>query len=240
MAVDGSDRRRLTEAEGSSYMPAWSPDGRSIAFTTNRDGDLEVYAMDADGAHPRNLTRSPGLEDGWIGPAWSPDGSSILYPSQGVTPYDRVDLVREGFGAAGILLQAALLAGFVLVALRHGPLPFGALTLMLLGPTALMTMVSDEYRFLPGALIAGIAADLLVRRLPFGADRRSDALIAFAIPATFYAAYFATVQLTGGIGWSIHLWLGAIVLTGIIGLAFDEAMRAARPASATPSGATSP
>ncbi len=233
MAEDGSDLRRLTDAEGSSYMPAWSPDGTSIAFATNRDGDLEVYVMNADGTDQRNLTRNPGLEDGWLGPSWSPDASAILYPSQAETPFWRVDFVRQGFGAAGILLQAALLAGFVLVALRRGPLPFGALTLLLFAPTALMTAVSDQYRFLAGAFLAGLFADVMVWRLRFGSARRSDAVIAFAIPAAYYAAYFATLQLTSGIGWSVHLWLGAIVLAGIVGLVLDEAMRAARPPSAS-------
>ncbi len=229
MAADGADLRRLTDAPDRSFMPAWSPDGRSIAFTTNRDGELEVYVMNADGSDQRNLTRSPGTADGLAGPSWSPDGTSILYPSQGNAPYWQVDDVRQGFGAAGILVQAALLAGFVLVALRRGPLPFGALTLLLFAPTALMTVVSDEYRFLPGAFLAGLFADLLVRRLPYGSGRRTDALIAFAIPAGFYVAYFVTVQLTSGIGWTIHLWLGAIVIAGIIGVALEELMRLAGP-----------
>jgi Tol biopolymer transport system component len=233
MAADGSDLRRLTDAQGSSYMPAWSPDGSSIAFATSRGGDLEVYVMNADGSDPRNLTRNPGLEDGWLGPSWSPDGRAILYPSQAETPFWRVDFVRQGFGAAGILVQAVLLAGFVLVALRHGPVPFGALTLLLFVPTALMTVVSDQYRFLPGALLAGVFADLLVWRLRFGSSRRSDAVIAFAIPGAFYAAYFATLQLTSGIGWTIHLWLGAILLAGVIGLVLDEAMRAPGPRSSS-------
>lgn len=60
----------------------------------------------------------------------------------------------------------------------------------------------------------------------FGSGRSSDALIAFAIPAAFYGSCFATVQLISGLGWAIHLWLGAIVLAGIIGLVLDEAMRA--------------
>jgi amino acid transporter len=38
-------------------------------------------------------------------------------------------------------------------------------------------------------------------------------------------------MMTGGIGWSIHLWLGAIVIAGIIGLFLDELSRAARPRS---------
>lgn len=63
----------------------------------------------------------------------------------------------------------------------------------------------------------------------YGSARRTDAVIAFAVPAAFYAAYFATMQLTTGIGWTIHLWLGAIVIAGIIGVVLDGLMRWARP-----------
>ncbi len=231
MATDGSDARRLTDADGDSYLPAWSPDGRSIAFATDRDGDLEVYVMDADGTDQRNLTRSAGIRDGWFGPSWSPDGSTILYPSQGEIPVAGADDLVEALGAASILIQAALLAGFALVALRRGPVPFGGLTLLIVAPTALMALVSDEYRFLPGALVAGLLADLLVRRLGYGSARRTDAVIAVAIPASFSLAYFVTLQLTGGIGWTVHLWLGAIVLAGVIGLLIDEAMRGGRPSA---------
>ncbi len=235
MASDGSDVRRLTDAAGSSYLPAWSPDGASIAFATDRDGDLEVYVMRADGTDQRNRTRSAGIRDGWFGPSWSPDGRTILYPSQGEIPAAADQGFGEALGAASILIQAALLAGFALVALRRGSVPLGGLTVLVVAPTALMALVSDEYRFLPGALLAGLLADLLVRRLPFGSSRRTDAVIAFTIPAAFYAAYFVTLQLTGGLGWTIHLWLGAIVLAGVIGLVLDEAMR--DPAS---SGAPKP
>ena len=51
--------------------PAWSRDGRTIVFVSWRDGNGEVYAMDADGSSPRNLTQDPAKD---AGPAWSPDG----------------------------------------------------------------------------------------------------------------------------------------------------------------------
>ena len=101
--------------------------------------------------------------------------------------------------------------------------------MLILVPTALMALVGDGYRFLPGALVAGLLADVLVWRFPYGASRRTDAVIAFAIPAMFYAAYFVTLQLTGGIAWTIHLWLGAVVIAGVIGLVVDEAMRSPSP-----------
>ena len=58
--------------------PAWSPDGRTIVFVSWRDGNGEVYAMDADGSGPRNLTQHPAKD---VRPAWSPDGRSIAFVS---------------------------------------------------------------------------------------------------------------------------------------------------------------
>ena len=59
--------------------PAWSPDGRTIVFVSWRDGNGEVYAMDADGSGPRNLTQNPAND---VRPAWSPDGRSIAFVSR--------------------------------------------------------------------------------------------------------------------------------------------------------------
>jgi TolB protein len=50
-------------------VPAWSPDGSRIAFLTGRDGNGEIYVMNADGSGPTNLTNNPA-ED--YDPVWSP------------------------------------------------------------------------------------------------------------------------------------------------------------------------
>ncbi|MCZ6677891.1 MAG: hypothetical protein O7E52_11645, partial [Candidatus Poribacteria bacterium] len=47
-----------------------------IAFCSNRDGNFEIYVMDANGNKPVNLTRHPGDD---FAPAWSPDGTKIAF-----------------------------------------------------------------------------------------------------------------------------------------------------------------
>jgi TolB protein len=79
MTADGSGQTRLTRGNAfQSAPPAWSPDGRRIAFASERDGNAEIYVVNADGTGQRNLTRDPGYEGD---PAWSPDGRKIAFTS---------------------------------------------------------------------------------------------------------------------------------------------------------------
>ena len=63
----------------STTDPAWSPDGTKIAFTTDRDGNFEIYVMNADGTGQTRLTNNAAADDE---PAWSPDGSKIAFTSR--------------------------------------------------------------------------------------------------------------------------------------------------------------
>src|SRR5260370_2395392 len=57
MNVDGSNLRRLTTSSAMSGSPAWSRDGRTLFFYSDREGgSFRIWAMDADGAHQRPLT----------------------------------------------------------------------------------------------------------------------------------------------------------------------------------------
>ncbi len=69
----------LTPTENVNIFPALSPDGRQIAFTSDRDGgNQDIYVMDADGGNVRQLTRKCGTNRA---PAWSPDGRRIAFCS---------------------------------------------------------------------------------------------------------------------------------------------------------------
>lgn len=78
VAVGDTSETRLTTNEDFEADIAWSPDGARMLFQSFRDGNDEVYVMDADGGRQRNLTRS-AASDG--GPTWSPDGRTIAFHS---------------------------------------------------------------------------------------------------------------------------------------------------------------
>ena len=71
MNADGSNPINLTNHSAHDANPTWSPDGKRLAFTSNRDGNLEIYLMGANGNQPTNLTRSRSIDNF---PAWTRDG----------------------------------------------------------------------------------------------------------------------------------------------------------------------
>ncbi len=76
MDGDGGNQRRLTVNPTIDQYPTWSPDGKKIAFVSNRNvGHIQIWVIDADGENPIRL--SDGLWD--QNPDWSPDGTKIAY-----------------------------------------------------------------------------------------------------------------------------------------------------------------
>jgi len=75
---DGSGVKRLTNTPGYDAEATVSPDGKTIVFTSMRDGDLDIYSMDRNGNNVKRLTTALGYDGG---PFYSPDGKQIVYRS---------------------------------------------------------------------------------------------------------------------------------------------------------------
>jgi TolB protein len=75
---EGDQPMDLREGKPVYIWPVASPDGKRIAFVSSRDGNTELYVMNADGSNPVNLTRSRS-EDGNGSYAWAPDGSRVVF-----------------------------------------------------------------------------------------------------------------------------------------------------------------
>jgi Tol biopolymer transport system component len=73
----GGATTRLTTARANGMSPAWSPDGRRIAFVTTRNGRPELYTMTPDGENQQPLVSMPN--GAAIDPRWSPDGSRVVF-----------------------------------------------------------------------------------------------------------------------------------------------------------------
>lgn len=72
------DLRQLTDDPADDLLPAWSPDGRMIAFVSLRDGNPEIYLMESDGGNAQRVTHDPHGD--WR-PLWFPNGKEIIFTS---------------------------------------------------------------------------------------------------------------------------------------------------------------
>jgi TolB protein len=77
LPATGGTPRRVT-ARAPSYLHGWSPDGRWLVYTGQRDNEFDVYKISVDGGDEIRLTSTPGLDDG---PEFAPDGAYIYFNS---------------------------------------------------------------------------------------------------------------------------------------------------------------
>src|SRR6266496_1193628 len=93
-AADGGEARRFTAESAHTGDPTWSPDGRWLAFVSDREGDAadtkqkdqkkqgkgkpQIWLIPTDGGEARQLT---SMEHGASSPVWSPDGTQIAFTS---------------------------------------------------------------------------------------------------------------------------------------------------------------
>ncbi|ETX05717.1 MAG: hypothetical protein ETSY2_21325 [Candidatus Entotheonella gemina] len=129
----------------------------------------------------------------------------------------------QEMGVMTFLWDAALLTSFILFLIRRGHLLPGAFTMLLtinaIGMGFLLTGQPFPVEHLYARIAAGIIADLLYVWLRPSTQRlRALRGFAFAVPVLTTATYVLAVDLTEGLWWSIHLWAGVMVLTGVVGL----------------------
>jgi Tol biopolymer transport system component len=74
--LDGSDLRQLTDNGAYNAESTVSPDGKTIIFTSTRDGDIDLYTMAVDGSQVRRITNRLGYDGGAF---FSPDGTRIVW-----------------------------------------------------------------------------------------------------------------------------------------------------------------
>jgi Tol biopolymer transport system component len=104
MNADGSGTRKLTHNARQNAEPAWSPDGRKIAFRSTRNGNRDIYVMNADGSGKRNLTRNAAWDSR---PSWSPDGRKITFVSNRDGRLEAHVMNADGSGQRSLTLQGS-------------------------------------------------------------------------------------------------------------------------------------
>ena len=100
--ADGTNRVNLTRNAAKDSFPHWSADGRRVVFTSNRDGNDEVFTMNDTGGDVRQLTFTTVVNNRW--PSWTRDGR-ILF--QQVTPGSARDVLLRLLDDSDLGVRAA-------------------------------------------------------------------------------------------------------------------------------------
>jgi dipeptidyl aminopeptidase/acylaminoacyl peptidase len=86
VAREGGEARPFTTGDARDTAPRWSPDGRWLAFLSDRDETSQLWLIPADGGEARKLTSLP--EGTITAPVWSPDGTRLLFAYRPLPPMD--------------------------------------------------------------------------------------------------------------------------------------------------------
>jgi tricorn protease len=107
---NGGEAKRLVTGYGLASAPFFSPDGSTVAFSANYDGNVNVFTVPASGGEPHRVTYHPG-QDIVIG--WTPDGRDILFTSLRNSPTDAAQAyeISPGGGLARMLPLPDAVAG---------------------------------------------------------------------------------------------------------------------------------
>ena len=95
LPMEGGKATRITSGQAFDAQPHWSPDGRTIVFTSDRTGAENLWTVKSDGSGARALTREQGRA--FISPTYTPDGRYVVVSRNGNTPgYNLYMYHRDG------------------------------------------------------------------------------------------------------------------------------------------------
>lgn len=138
--------------------------------------------------------------------------------SSGTPLQANYQIAVEVIGVLGILLQTCLLMAVVLVLMRRFTLRFGSITFLAGFNAAVLAPLHDHPIMVVVGLAGGLIADLLMVRLRPGPERTwAVRTLAFAVPAALYLVYFLILFATAGVWWPVPLWMGSVLLAGMVG-----------------------
>lgn len=124
----------------------------------------------------------------------------------------------EVISVLAILLQTCLLIAVVLILMRRFTLRFGSITFLAGFNAAVLAPLHDHPIMVVVGLVGGFIADLLIICLRPSLERTwAVRTIAFAVPSALYLVYFLSLFVTGGVWWPVPLWMGTVLLAGMVG-----------------------
>jgi len=99
LPIGGGKAMRITSGQGFDAMPSFSPDGRHIAFVSDRNGAPNLWVANTDGSGARRLSDTRGFGYDYVSPSWTPDGAAVIVSHnngpaatglslRGFTPFD--------------------------------------------------------------------------------------------------------------------------------------------------------
>ncbi|HKN68140.1 MAG TPA: amidohydrolase family protein, partial [Gemmatimonadaceae bacterium] len=97
LPIGGGKATRITSGQAFDAQPKWSPDGKSIVFVSDKNGSDNLWLMNADGSHPRMLTRDEQRQ--FVSPTWTPDGKYVVVSKNNAlfgSQYDLYMYHRDG------------------------------------------------------------------------------------------------------------------------------------------------
>jgi Tol biopolymer transport system component len=201
-------------ADGGASMSALSADGDMLAFVRQDKGSAQVFVAGADGRDPVDVSLLSGMDASR--PAWA--NRKIVFAAIGRSHASQSDYALA-LSLAGMLLQAIVVIGALLMLVRRWRMPFGAMTVVVVLFSAALATQNDDYFAIPAALVAGLAADMFIASRGEAA-RRAPGLyvVGFGVPFLLTAGYVVAIALARGLGWPPNMAIGSPFIAGVAGL----------------------